>query len=95
MGTWDLALATAYGAVHDSCLLQVFFSRDGRRAQLVIDGLKAQDATMATAGQFLARAPFYVGGVPPRTAKAHVRVRLLARHTLWGGQLERAPARQD
>ncbi|XP_059569197.1 laminin subunit alpha-5 isoform X3 [Alligator mississippiensis] len=58
---------------HDRRWHTVFFSRDGRRAQLVIDGLKAQDATMATAGQFLARGPFYVGGVPPRTAKAHVR----------------------
>lgn len=55
--------------------LQVFFSRDQHRAQLVIDGLRAQDAAVATAGLFVARSPLYVGGIPAGKAKAHVPVR--------------------
>nr|XP_047930545.1 laminin subunit alpha-5 isoform X4 [Anser cygnoides] len=50
----------------------VFFSRDQHRAQLVIDGLRAQDAAVATAGLFVARSPLYVGGIPAGKAKAHV-----------------------
>ncbi|XP_026718104.1 laminin subunit alpha-5 [Athene cunicularia] len=50
----------------------VFFSRDQSRAQLVIDGLRAQGAAVATAGLFVAQTPLYVGGVPAGKAKAHV-----------------------
>lgn len=52
----------------------VFFSRDKSRAQLVIDGLRAQDAAMATSGLFVAQGPLYVGGIPPGKAKAHIPV---------------------
>ncbi|NWI21159.1 LAMA5 protein, partial [Crypturellus soui] len=50
----------------------VFFSRDQSRAQLVIDGLRAQEAAVTNAGPFLARTPFYVGAPPAGTAQAHV-----------------------
>uniref|UniRef100_A0A8V5GE64 Uncharacterized protein n=1 Tax=Melopsittacus undulatus TaxID=13146 RepID=A0A8V5GE64_MELUD len=52
----------------------VFFSRDKSRAQLVIDGLRAQDAAMDTSGLFVARGPLYVGGLPGGKAKAHIPV---------------------
>ncbi|PKU36259.1 laminin subunit alpha-5 [Limosa lapponica baueri] len=52
----------------------VFFSRDQSRAQLVIDGLRAQGVAVATAGLFVARTPLYVGGVPAGKAKAHIPV---------------------
>ncbi|XP_010217993.1 PREDICTED: laminin subunit alpha-5 [Tinamus guttatus] len=52
----------------------VFFSRDQSRAQLVIDGLRAQEATVTNAGPFLAQTPFYIGGPPAGTAKAHIPV---------------------
>uniref|UniRef100_A0A8B9U440 Laminin subunit alpha 5 n=1 Tax=Anas zonorhyncha TaxID=75864 RepID=A0A8B9U440_9AVES len=45
---------------------------DRHRAQLVIDGLRAQDAAVATTGLFMAQSPFYVGGVPAGKAKVHV-----------------------
>lgn len=50
----------------------VFFSRDQSRAQLVIDGLRAQGAAVATTGLFMAKTPLYVGGLPAGKAKAHV-----------------------
>ncbi|XP_030319126.1 laminin subunit alpha-5 isoform X3 [Calypte anna] len=50
----------------------VFFSRDQGRAQLVIDGLRAQDAAVATTGLFVARTPLYIGGIPPGKAPAHI-----------------------
>ncbi|KAF2978342.1 hypothetical protein EK904_004374 [Melospiza melodia maxima] len=50
----------------------VFFSRDQSRAQLVIDGLRAQGAAVATTGLFVAQSPFYVGGLPAGKAKAHI-----------------------
>ncbi|XP_010157177.1 PREDICTED: laminin subunit alpha-5-like, partial [Eurypyga helias] len=53
----------------------VVFSRAQRRAQLVIDGQRAQDAAVATAGPFVARTPLYVGGIPAGKAKAHIPVR--------------------
>lgn len=59
----------------DLCSLQVFFSRDQGRAKLVIDGLRAQDAAVATTGQFVARTPLYLGGVPAGRAKSHIPVR--------------------
>lgn len=58
--------------------LQVFFSRDQSRAQLVIDGLRAQSAAVATAELFVAQTPLYVGGVPDGRAKAHMLVRAFA-----------------
>lgn len=60
--------------------LQVFFGRDQHRAQLVIDGLRAQDAAVATTGLFMAQSPFYVGGVPAGKAKVHVPVRAQRSH---------------
>lgn len=42
---------------------------------MVIDGLRAQDAAVATTGLFVAQTPLYVGGVPAGKAKAHVPVR--------------------
>lgn len=59
----------------DLCSLQVFFSRDQSRAQLVIDGLRAQGAAVATPGLFVAQTPLYVGGLPAGKAKAHIPVR--------------------
>ncbi|XP_039575088.1 laminin subunit alpha-5 isoform X1 [Passer montanus] len=50
----------------------VFFSRDQSRAQLVIDGLRAQGAAVATTGLFVAQTPLYVGGLPAGKAKAHI-----------------------
>uniref|UniRef100_A0A8C8RBX0 Laminin subunit alpha-5 n=1 Tax=Pelusios castaneus TaxID=367368 RepID=A0A8C8RBX0_9SAUR len=52
----------------------VFVSRDRSRAQLVIDGLKAQHGEVVgpAAGDFLAQSPFYVGAAPPARAKAHI-----------------------
>uniref|UniRef100_A0A8C3NNQ5 Laminin subunit alpha 5 n=1 Tax=Cyanoderma ruficeps TaxID=181631 RepID=A0A8C3NNQ5_9PASS len=47
----------------------VFFSRDQSRAQLVIDGLRAQSAALATTGLFTAQTPLYVGGLPAGKAK--------------------------
>ncbi|CAM4653046.1 unnamed protein product [Caretta caretta] len=57
---------------HDGRWHTVFFGRDGSRAQLVIDGLRAQNGVVATAGDFLVQSPFYVGGAPAAKAKAHV-----------------------
>ncbi|RMB95824.1 hypothetical protein DUI87_27938 [Hirundo rustica rustica] len=50
----------------------VFFSRDQSRAQLVIDGLRAQGAAVATPGLFAAQTPLYVGGLPAGKTKAHI-----------------------
>ncbi|XP_054701379.1 laminin subunit alpha-5 [Grus americana] len=52
----------------------VFFSRDQSQAQLVIDGLRAQDAAVATTRLFVAQTPLYVGGIPAGKAKAHIPV---------------------
>uniref|UniRef100_A0A8C3PFP2 Laminin subunit alpha 5 n=1 Tax=Chrysemys picta bellii TaxID=8478 RepID=A0A8C3PFP2_CHRPI len=54
---------------HDGRWHTVFFGRDGSRAQLVIDGLKAQNGVVAATGDFLAQSPFYVGGAPAAKAK--------------------------
>lgn len=62
------------------CSLQVFFSRDQSRAQLVIDGLRAQGAAVATTGLFVAQTPLYVGGLPAGKAKAHIPVRAWRPH---------------
>ncbi|XP_057256839.1 laminin subunit alpha-5 isoform X1 [Pezoporus wallicus] len=59
---------------HDQRWHTVFFSRDKSRAQLVIDGLRAQDAAVATSGLFVARGPLYVGGLPGGKVKAHIPV---------------------
>uniref|UniRef100_A0A8C3D650 Laminin subunit alpha 5 n=1 Tax=Corvus moneduloides TaxID=1196302 RepID=A0A8C3D650_CORMO len=40
------------------------------RAQLVIDGLRAQDAVVATTALFMAQTPLYVGGVPAASASS-------------------------
>uniref|UniRef100_A0A8C3D6A6 Laminin subunit alpha 5 n=1 Tax=Corvus moneduloides TaxID=1196302 RepID=A0A8C3D6A6_CORMO len=45
-------------------------AQDQSRAQLVIDGLRAQDAVVATTALFMAQTPLYVGGVPAGKAKA-------------------------
>ncbi|KAM9371956.1 LOW QUALITY PROTEIN: laminin subunit alpha-5 [Phaethornis superciliosus] len=50
----------------------VFFSRDQGRAQLIIDGLRAKDAAVATTGLFVAQTPLYVGGIPSGKAPAHI-----------------------
>uniref|UniRef100_H3AL54 Laminin subunit alpha 5 n=1 Tax=Latimeria chalumnae TaxID=7897 RepID=H3AL54_LATCH len=49
---------------NDSQWHTIFFSRDQNKASLVIDGLKAQTGTLLKTDDFIARNPFYVGGVP-------------------------------
>nr|XP_014344203.1 PREDICTED: laminin subunit alpha-5 [Latimeria chalumnae] len=57
---------------NDSQWHTIFFSRDQNKASLVIDGLKAQTGTLLKTDDFIARNPFYVGGVPADKAKSHI-----------------------
>ncbi|OXB67886.1 hypothetical protein ASZ78_005568 [Callipepla squamata] len=57
---------------HDRRWHTVFFSRDQSRVQLVIDGLRARSAAVASTELFVAQTPLYVGGVPHGRAKAHI-----------------------
>lgn len=85
---WLLPLHKAHGHATHLWSLQVFFSRDQSRVQLIIDGLRAQSATVATTELFVARTPLYIGGVPDGRAKAHMMVRacggpLASPHLYW------------
>ncbi|XP_013928101.1 PREDICTED: laminin subunit alpha-5-like [Thamnophis sirtalis] len=58
---------------HDGRWHTVFFSRDGNRVQLVIDGLRSLEKSLPTNGvDFGISGPFYVGGAPLVKAKAHI-----------------------
>ncbi|XP_072852864.2 laminin subunit alpha-5 isoform X1 [Pogona vitticeps] len=57
---------------HDGKWHTIFFSRDRSRVQLVTDGLKAQEKSLLTAGDFWIPSVFYVGGAPMEKAKAHI-----------------------
>ncbi|XP_053101455.1 laminin subunit alpha-5 isoform X2 [Hemicordylus capensis] len=50
----------------------VFFSRDRKRVQLVIDGLRTLEKPLPSAGDSEIPGPFYVGGAPVEKAKAHI-----------------------
>uniref|UniRef100_A0ACB8F7F5 Uncharacterized protein n=1 Tax=Sphaerodactylus townsendi TaxID=933632 RepID=A0ACB8F7F5_9SAUR len=52
----------------------IFFSRDRSRVQLIVDGLRAQEKSLPTAGDFWISGPFYMGGAPAEKARAHIPV---------------------